>query len=67
MRTSRKRMPNKNIGAMKSKNKNERNDNEFNNNEIVLVTIPGFAPWPACILDRNLETYFVQFFGTGQM
>lgn len=41
--------------------------NVFIENEIVLATIPGYAPWPARILSINSETIFVDFFGTGQM
>lgn len=41
--------------------------NEFLEGEIVLATIPGYAPWPARIHQILNETIFVQFFGTGQM
>lgn len=41
--------------------------NEYVPNEVVLATIPGFAPWPARILNINEQTIFVEFFGTGQM
>lgn len=68
--------------TVKTKNKNLREKNElriedrieseapknvFIENEIVLATIPGYAPWPARILSINSETIFVEFFGTGQM
>lgn len=36
--------------------------NEFLEGEIVLATIPGYAPWPARILQNLNETIFVQFF-----
>lgn len=35
-------------------------------NEIILATIPGYAAWPAKILDMIGQTVFVEFFGTGQ-
>lgn len=41
--------------------------NEFCLNEIVLATVPGYAPWPARIVKIVGETIFVEFFGTGQM
>lgn len=41
--------------------------NEFVPNEVVLATIPGFAPWPARILNMSDQTILVEFFGTGQM
>lgn len=41
--------------------------NEFVADEVVLVTIPGFCPWPARILGISSETLMVEFFGTGQM
>lgn len=41
--------------------------NHFFENEVVLATIPGYAPWPARILGINGETILVEFFGTGQM
>lgn len=47
-------------------------DNELPNrqylvDEIILATIPGYAPWPARILKMIGQTISVQFFGTGQM
>lgn len=36
-------------------------------NEIIIATIPGFAPWPARILKINGQTITVEFFGTGHM
>lgn len=41
--------------------------NEFIINEVILATIPGYAPWPARISKIIGETIFVEFFGTGQM
>lgn len=41
--------------------------NHFLENEVVLATIPGYAPWPARIVGISAETIFVEFFGTGQM
>lgn len=35
--------------------------------EIILATVPGYAPWPARILTMIGQTISVQFFGTGQM
>lgn len=46
---------------------NENPNREFLLNEIVLATIPGFAPWPARILSITGQTIAIQFFGTGQM
>lgn len=40
---------------------------EFVLNEIVLATVPGYAPWPSRIIKIVGETIFVEFFGTGQM
>lgn len=42
-------------------------DKEFVLNEIVLATVPGYAPWPACIVAIEGETLKVQFFGTGEV
>lgn len=42
-------------------------ENEFITGEIVLGTIPGYAPWPARIHKILNETIFIYFFGTGQM
>lgn len=53
-------------GILKSKSM-ERPTDEFITNEIVLATIPGYAPWPACIIDIKGNTYFVRFFGTDEM
>lgn len=46
---------------------NEAPINYYLKDEIVLATIPGYAPWPARILDIIGETIIVEFFGTGQM
>lgn len=46
---------------------NESPNNQYIVNEIVLVTIPGYSPWPARILNIVNETISVEFFGTGQM
>lgn len=35
-------------------------------NEIVLGSVPGYAPWPARIIDINGSTINVEFFGTGE-
>lgn len=53
-------------GILKSKSIHSPAD-EFIANEIVLATIPGYAPWPACIIDVKGNTYFVRFFGTDEM
>lgn len=53
--------------ALKEKIRTEAPDNEFMINEIVLVTIPEFCPWPASITMITGETMMVQFFGTGEM
>lgn len=41
--------------------------NEYLEGEIVLGTIPGYAPWPARIIKIVNETMYIQFFGTGQV
>lgn len=41
--------------------------NEFLEGEIILGTIPGFAPWPATMVKIVHETIYIQFFGTGHM
>lgn len=41
--------------------------NEFVIGEIVLGTIPGYAPWPARIKNIIEDTVFIEFFGTGEM
>lgn len=46
---------------------NEAPDRVFLPNEIVLCAIPGYAPWPARILQISGQTITIQFFGTGQM
>lgn len=46
---------------------NETPNREYIVNELVLATVPGFAPWPARILNINGQTISVEFFGTGQM
>lgn len=53
--------------ALKCKTDVNKPTDEFFLNEIVLATIPGYCPWPACILGINGETYFVRFFGSGDM
>lgn len=53
-------------GILKSKSIHSPTD-EFISNEIVLATIPGYAPWPACIINVKGNTYFVRFFGTDEM
>lgn len=40
---------------------------QFNEGEIVLGTIPGYAPWPARVLKIIEETIYIEFFGTGQL
>lgn len=54
-------------GALKSKLNPNRQGDEFIINEIVFATIPGYAPWPAWILNIQNDTYFVRFFGTDEM
>lgn len=39
---------------------------EYLPNEIILATIPGYAPWPARILEMIGQTILVEFFGTGE-
>lgn len=46
---------------------NETPSKNYVENEIVIATIPGYAPWPARILSIQSETIMVEFFGTGQM
>lgn len=46
---------------------NEAPCNSYLQNEIVLATIPGFAPWPARVKNIIGETIYVEFFGTGQV
>lgn len=53
--------------SLKEKIHNESPMNEFMVDEIVLCTIPGYAPWPARIKEIINQTIFVEFFGTGQM
>lgn len=53
--------------SLEEKIHNDSPINEFMVNEVVLCTIPGYAPWPARIRDINSQTIFVEFFGTGQM
>lgn len=36
-------------------------------NEVILATIPGYAPWPARILDMTGQTVIIEFFGTGHI
>lgn len=35
-------------------------------NEVVLATVPGYAAWPARIIEINGQTIQVEFFGTGE-
>lgn len=42
-------------------------DKEFLVDEIVLTTIPGYAPWPSRILSMTGQTIMVEFFGTGEV
>lgn len=46
---------------------NESPNRQYIVNEIILATIPGFAPWPARILKIIGQTITVEFFGTGHM
>lgn len=46
---------------------NDSPSNHYVQNEIVIASIPGYAPWPARILSIQGETIIVEFFGTGQM
>lgn len=39
---------------------------EYIINEVVLAIVPGYAPWPARILNISGQTIFVEFFGTGE-
>ena len=41
--------------------------NELVKGEIVLGTIPGYAPWPARVKEIVNETVFIEFFATGEM
>lgn len=41
--------------------------NDFITGEIILGTIPGYAPWPARIKNIINETVFIEFFGSGEM
>lgn len=34
--------------------------------EIVLATVPGYAPWPGRVIEINGQTVQVEFFGTGE-
>lgn len=52
---------------LREKINNEAPINEFVANEIVLASIPGYAPWPARILEMSGQTVVVEFLGTGQM
>lgn len=53
--------------ALKSKTDTSRFTDQFFLDEIVFATKTGYAPWPACILDIKSETYYVCFFGSGEM
>lgn len=69
----------KNTEALKKKGRTQPKDgtlklksmqgltDEFIANEIVFATIPGYAPWPACIIEVKGNTFFVRFFGTDEM
>lgn len=52
--------------SLKERILNDAPENEYFCDEIVLVTIPGFCPWPARIISMSGETILVEFFGTGQ-
>lgn len=41
--------------------------NQFAKGEIILGTIPGYAPWPAQIKNIIHDTVYIEFFGTGEM
>ena len=41
--------------------------NQYVKGEIILGTIPGYAPWPARIKEIIGETVLIEFFGTGEM
>lgn len=45
---------------------NEVPSKEYLPNEIILATVPGYAPWPARIIEMVGQTILVEFFGTGQ-
>lgn len=45
---------------------NEVPSKEYLPNEIILATVPGYAPWPARIIEMIGQTILVEFFGTGQ-
>lgn len=53
--------------TLEEKMTNEAPSKSYLPNEIVLATIPGYAPWPAMIKTIIDETIFVEFFGTGQV
>lgn len=52
--------------ALKERIITEAPDKEFVLNEIVLASVPGYAAWPARIIDINGQTIHVEFFGTGE-
>lgn len=47
--------------------KNDAPVNQYIEGEIILGTIPGFAPWPARIQKIIDETIYIEFFGTGEV
>lgn len=53
--------------TLEEKMSNEAPCNSYMPNEIVLASIPGYAPWPAIIRNIIDETIYVEFFGTGQV
>lgn len=52
--------------TLKEKINREAPINEYVINELVMATIPGYAPWPARIIDISGEIILVEFFGTGE-
>lgn len=41
--------------------------NQYIEGEIILGTIPGYAPWPARIQKIINETIYIEIFGTSQV
>lgn len=65
-----KRNPAKQNDAKKKLEEIIKNDapiNQFAEGEVVLGTIPGYAPWPARIHTIIADTIYIEFFGTGQV
>lgn len=64
-----KRAPNRTYSKLKLEERISRLSpkNEFVIGEIVLGTIPGYAPWPASIKNIIEDTLYIEFFGTGEM